>query len=53
MNHDTKLEIMFTTVPTFIVGATIVPSFMLLYDNSDWMDIEFEMSVGVTGNQWY
>lgn len=35
VNHDTNLEIMFTTVPTIIIGATIVPSFVLLYDNSD------------------
>jgi len=51
LTHNTKLEIIWTIIPTFIIFCLILPSFALLYA----MDEVYEPSVTVKiiGNQWY
>lgn len=53
VTHNAVVEIIFTVVPAFIVFLIIMPSFALLYSNNDWLDNETELTVSVTGHQWY
>lgn len=49
--HNTKLELLWTTIPVVILVAIAFPSFQLLY----YMDRvkEADMTIKVTGHQWY
>ena len=49
--HHTALEIIWTLIPTAIIGFIVVPSIKLLY----FMDKthEAELTLKVTGHQWY
>ena len=49
--HNTKLEILWTTVPILILVVIAVPSFRLLYFMNESHDAE--MTLKVTGNQWF
>jgi cytochrome c oxidase subunit 1 len=53
INHDSFVEIIFTVVPAIIVTVIAMPSFALLYSNNDWLENETELSVSITGHQWY
>lgn len=50
-SHNTRLEIIWTTIPILILIAIAVPSVRTHY----FIDVEpeAEMTVKVTGNQWY
>jgi cytochrome c oxidase subunit 2 len=50
-SHNTLLEVIWTTVPVFILVAIAVPSYQILY----YMDrtTEAEMTIKVIGNQWF
>ena len=53
MTHEPFVEVAFTVVPAFIVYSIAAPSFALLYSNNDWLERETELTVSVTGHQWY
>jgi len=53
MNHNGVAEIIFTVVPAFIVYSIAAPSFALLYANNDWITKETDLTVSVTGHQWF
>jgi len=53
VTHNATLEIIFTVVPAFIVFMIAMPSFALLYSNNDWLGNETELTVHITGHQWY
>ncbi|RED50838.1 cytochrome c oxidase subunit II [Aestuariispira insulae] len=50
-SHNTKLEILWTTIPILILVMIAVPSFRLLYFMNDSSDAE--MTLKITGNQWF
>jgi cytochrome c oxidase subunit 2 len=53
MNHEPFAEIIFTVVPAIIVYTIAAPSFALLYSSNDWLERETELTVSITGHQWY
>jgi cytochrome c oxidase subunit II len=50
-SHNTVIEILWTVVPVFILGAIFLPSLKLMY----YMDREpnADMTIKVTAHQWY
>jgi len=52
-NHNAYAEVIFTVVPAIIVFSIAAPSFALLYTNNDWLEKDTELTVSVTGHQWY
>ena len=52
INHDSKLEIIWTVVPAFVLVLITIPSFILLYTISE-PEEEPSMTLKITGNQWY
>jgi cytochrome c oxidase subunit 2 len=53
VNHNAYAEVIFTVVPAIIVYLIAAPSFALLYSSNDWLEKETELTVSVTGHQWY
>jgi len=53
INHDSTLETIFTVVPAAIISLSAMPSFALLYSNSDWLDVDYDLGLHITGHQWY
>jgi hypothetical protein len=53
VTHDSFAEVVFTVVPAFIVYSIASPSFALLYSSNDWLERDTELTVSVTGHQWY
>jgi cytochrome c oxidase subunit 2 len=53
MNHNAVAEITFTAIPAMIVYLIAAPSFSLLYSSNDWLEKEADLTVSVTGHQWY
>jgi len=53
VTHDACAEIIFTVVPAVIIYLIAAPSFALLYANNDWLEKDTEVTVGITGHQWY
>lgn len=53
VKHDSFAEVIFVAVPAFIVYSIAAPSFALLYSNNDWLEKDSELTVSVTGHQWY
>lgn len=51
-SHNTTLEIVWTILPSIILCAIAVPSFLLLYAMDEQMD-EISVTVRVIGNQWF
>ena len=49
--HNTLLEVIWTTVPIFILLGIAIPSFKLLYYTSRTQHAD--MTLKVTGHQWY
>jgi heme/copper-type cytochrome/quinol oxidase subunit 2 len=49
--HHTNLEIVWTIIPCFILLSIAVPSFSLLYQMDEVLDIG--MTLKVIGNQWF
>ena len=52
INHDHKLEIVWTVIPAFALVLITIPSFILLYTISE-PEEEPSMTLKITGNQWY
>jgi len=50
-NHHTKLEIIWTIIPAFILIAIAVPSLSLLYAMDE--PLNSNITLKVTGHQWY
>lgn len=50
-NHNTKIEIIWTLIPTFILILIAIPSFGLLYAMDDIIDPE--VTLKTVGHQWY
>lgn len=50
-NHSTKIEIIWTLIPSFILVLIAVPSFGLLYAMDDVIDPE--VTIKTIGHQWY
>ncbi len=50
-NHSTKIEIIWTLIPTFILVLIAIPSFGLLYAMDDVIDPE--VTIKTIGHQWY
>jgi cytochrome c oxidase subunit 2 len=50
-SHNTKLEIIWTTIPIFILIAIAIPSLRLHYFME--RDVDAEMTLKVVGYQWY
>ena len=53
MTHEPFVEVAFTVVPAFIVYSIAAPSFALLYANNDWLERDTDLTVSITGHQWY
>jgi hypothetical protein len=53
MTHEPFVEVAFTVVPAFIVYSIAAHSFALLYSNNDWLERDTELTISVTGHQWY
>jgi len=53
VTHDSLAEIIFTVVPAAIIYLIAAPSFALLYSNNDWLEKDTEVTVSITGHQWY
>lgn len=51
IQHGTKLEIIWTLIPAFILMFVAVPSFALLYSVNEIIDPE--MTIKAVGHQWY
>ena len=51
INHETNLEIIWTLIPTVILLAIAVPSFVLLYAIDE--QNQTALILKVIGNQWY
>jgi len=51
IQHGTKLEIIWTLTPAFILMCVAVPSFALLYSVDEIIDPE--MTIKAVGHQWY
>lgn len=49
--HNTKIEIIWTSIPSLILILIAIPSFGLLYAMDDVMDPE--ITIKVIGHQWY
>jgi cytochrome c oxidase subunit 1 len=50
-SHNITLEVVWTTLPSFILLTLVVPSFSLLYAMDDLLMPD--MTIKVVGNQWY
>ncbi len=50
-NHSTKLEIVWTLIPIFIIGLIITPSFFFMYAIDE--DMESVLTIRVIGHQWF
>lgn len=50
-NHCSYLEIAWTMLPSFIIGAILVPSLSLLHSSDEFVDPEITLKV--IGHQWY
>ncbi len=50
--HNVKLEVIWTIVPILILAGIAFPSFKLLYF-SDRLPAQTDMTIKVTGRQWY
>ncbi|MBS1584578.1 MAG: hypothetical protein JSS82_03455 [Bacteroidetes bacterium] len=53
VSHDPLAEVVFTVFPALIIYTIAAPSFVLLYTNNEWLDEDVELTVSVTGHQWY
>jgi cytochrome c oxidase subunit 2 len=51
LTHNTIIEVIWTSIPSFILVLIAIPSFGLLYAMDDMMDPE--ITVKAIGNQWY
>lgn len=51
VNHGTLLEIIWTTIPAFVLVAIAMPSFALLYAMDEI--VEPTLTIKVIGHQWY
>lgn len=51
INHQTNLEIVWTLIPTLILLAVAIPSFVLLYAIDE--QAQCVLILKVIGNQWY
>lgn len=51
--HHSKLEIIWTLIPTFILILIAVPSFVLLYSLDAGASDPFSLTIKVIGHQWY
>jgi cytochrome c oxidase subunit 2 len=52
LTHWTNLEIVWTILPSFILLAIAIPSFILLYSMDELTD-DIAITVKVVGHQWY
>jgi cytochrome c oxidase subunit 2 len=52
LTHWTSLEIVWTILPSFILLAIAIPSFILLYSMDELTD-DISITVKVVGHQWY
>jgi len=52
LSHWTTLEVIWTILPSFILFAIAVPSFVLLYSMDELTD-DVAITVKVIGHQWY
>ena len=50
-NHNTLIEVIWTSVPSLILVAIAIPSFGLLYAMDDVIDPEITLKI--VGHQWY
>lgn len=50
-SHDTKLEFIWTSVPSLILITIIVPTFALIYSLDDTVDAH--LTIKIIGHQWY
>lgn len=51
--HNTPIEIVWTTIPAFVLVAIAVPSFVLLYSMDAGASDPFSITIKVIGHQWY
>jgi len=52
LSHWTSLEVIWTVLPSFILFAIAVPSFVLLYSMDELTD-DVAITIKVIGHQWY
>jgi len=52
LSHWTTLEIVWTILPSFILFAIAIPSFLLLYSMDELTD-DVAITIKVVGHQWY
>jgi len=50
-NHSTRLEIIWTLIPIFIIALIITPSFFFMYAIDE--DMEALLTIRVIGHQWF
>ena len=50
-HHHMRLEIIWTSIPTFTLIFLMVPSFSLIYSLDEGS--EFDITIKILGNQWY
>jgi len=52
LSHWTNLEVVWTILPSFVLFAIAVPSFVLLYSMDELTD-DVAITIKVVGHQWY
>jgi cytochrome c oxidase subunit II len=52
-SHNTVIEILWTVVPVVILVVIAIPSFKLMYFMDHTVNAKMDMTIKVTGHQWY